>query len=132
MRHPVTGQVFSAGRIRVSQSEVINTFEGGEAKMGLGFAATLGWNEVKIMAGSMLDMEMGKPDAHPAHKEEFVLYHTEPVESSGFVFTTSCPTTLRLAARWTAYVAFVTALHKAATTRIATWLSSKPNPLRGC
>jgi alpha-D-ribose 1-methylphosphonate 5-triphosphate synthase subunit PhnI len=50
----------------------------------LGFSATLGWNEVKVIAASMLDLEMGKPNPHPAHKEEFVLYHTESVESSGF------------------------------------------------
>ena len=26
----------------------------------------------------------GAPAPHPAHTEEFVLYHTEPVEASGF------------------------------------------------
>lgn len=84
MRHPVTGVVFSAGRVRVSQCEVVTEFAGGEAKLALGFAATLGWNEVKTIAASMLDLEMGKAGGHPAHAEEFVLYHTEPVEASGF------------------------------------------------
>jgi alpha-D-ribose 1-methylphosphonate 5-triphosphate synthase subunit PhnI len=32
----------------------------------------------------VLDMAMDQPDSHPAHTEEFVLDHTEPVESSGF------------------------------------------------
>ncbi len=81
LRHPITGDVFSLGRARISTCEVVNNLAD---HLELGFAATLGWNEVKIIAGAMLDMEMDKADAHPAHTEEFVLYHTEAVESSGF------------------------------------------------
>lgn len=55
-----------------------------QPQLELGFAATMGWNEVKTIAASMLDLAMDKPNPHPAHTEEFVLYHTEPVESSGF------------------------------------------------
>jgi alpha-D-ribose 1-methylphosphonate 5-triphosphate synthase subunit PhnI len=85
LAHPVTGAIFSLGRIRASQAEVVTTFGGKDKpQLELGFAATLGWNEVKVIAGSMLDMAMTKPNPHPAHTEEFVLYHTEPVESSGF------------------------------------------------
>jgi alpha-D-ribose 1-methylphosphonate 5-triphosphate synthase subunit PhnI len=100
LRHPVTGTHFSAGRVRVSQAEVANPdYEGakkgpilpgplaikqGAGALKLGFAATLGWNEVKTIAGSMLDLEMNAPEPHPAHREEFVLYHTEAVEASGF------------------------------------------------
>ncbi|MDY7079967.1 MAG: carbon-phosphorus lyase complex subunit PhnI [Chloroflexota bacterium] len=81
LRHPVTGVAFSAGRIRISQTEVVST---NADELELGFAATMGWNEVKTIAGATLDMEMNKPTPHPAHTDEFVLYHTEPVESSGF------------------------------------------------
>lgn len=81
LRHPITGATFSAGRVRVSQCEVVNT---SAAELRLGYAATLGWNEVKVIAAAMLDLEMDAPTPHPAHREEFVLYHTEPVESSGF------------------------------------------------
>ncbi|MBI1297718.1 phosphonate metabolism protein PhnI [bacterium] len=85
IQHPISGVNFSVGRIRVSQAEIVTTFGGKDKpQLELGFAATLGWNEVKIIAGSMLDMAMSKPNPHPAHSEEFVLYHTEPVESSGF------------------------------------------------
>lgn len=86
IKHPLTGATFSAGRVRISQAEVVNTSGGTPEKPGLelGFAATLGWNEVKVIAGSMLDLAMDKPNPHPAHREEFVLYHTEPVEASGF------------------------------------------------
>ncbi|MFN8440211.1 MAG: carbon-phosphorus lyase complex subunit PhnI [Caldilineaceae bacterium] len=86
LTHPITGKEFSAGRIRVSQAEVVSTTGGTPEKpmLELGFCATLGWNEVKVIAASMLDLEMDKPNPHPAHKEEFVLYHTEAVEASGF------------------------------------------------
>lgn len=86
LRHPLTGFDFSIGRIRVSQAEVVAPFGGNSDKLQLdsGFAATLGWNEVKTIAASMLDMAMDKPDPFPALTEEFVLYHTEAVEASGF------------------------------------------------
>lgn len=84
LRHPVTGIAFSAGRIRLSHAEVVTPFARGATKLGLGYAATMGWNEVKILAASMLDLEMENGTKHPAHAEEFVLEHTEPVESSGF------------------------------------------------
>lgn len=85
VKHPVTGEVFSAGRARFSQCEVVapNT---AETTYTIGFAATMGWNEVKLIAASTLDLDMAtsKGEGHPAHQEEFVLYHTEPVEASGF------------------------------------------------
>jgi len=81
LRHPVTGTAFSLGRARISACEVVNNLHD---RLELGFTATLGWNEVKTISGAMLDMEMDKTETHPAHSEEFVLYHTEAVESSGF------------------------------------------------
>lgn len=81
VRHPVTGAAFSAGRVRVSQAEVVSKTAAGYQT---GFAATLGWNEVKLIAASTLDLEMNSANSHPALSEDFVLYHTEPVESSGF------------------------------------------------
>ena len=81
VRHP-RGTVFSAGRVRVSQAEVASAKGGGA--LALGFCATLGWNEVKVIAGATLDLNMdGAPKGSPV-EEEFVLYHTEPVEASGF------------------------------------------------
>jgi alpha-D-ribose 1-methylphosphonate 5-triphosphate synthase subunit PhnI len=83
LRHPVTGARFSAGRVRVSQGEVVSPDHGARG-LKLGHTATVGWNEVKCISGAMLDMEMSAARPHPAHEEEFVLYHTEPVEASGF------------------------------------------------
>jgi alpha-D-ribose 1-methylphosphonate 5-triphosphate synthase subunit PhnI len=86
LTHPITGETFSAGRVRLSQAEVVTTFRGSTDKpqLALGFCATIGWNEVKTIAGSMLDMAMDLPEPHPSHTEDYVLYHTDPVEASGF------------------------------------------------
>lgn len=81
VKHPVTGEPFSVGRIRVSQGEVVNDDKTGYK---VGFTATMGWNEVKLIAGATLDLEMSRENTHPALTEDFVLYHTEPIESSGF------------------------------------------------
>jgi alpha-D-ribose 1-methylphosphonate 5-triphosphate synthase subunit PhnI len=78
--HPIRGEIISIGRARVSQAEVVTK---DAASYRAGFSATFGWNEVKLIAASTLDMEMDSA-AHPAHTEDFVLYHTEMVESSGF------------------------------------------------
>lgn len=81
VRHP-SGAEFSAGRVRVSQAEVTSKGRGGT--LDLGFAATFGWNEVKVIAAATLDLNApGAAKGSPV-EEEFVLYHTEPVEASGF------------------------------------------------
>lgn len=81
VRHP-RGTEFSAGRVRVSQAEVTSKEKGGF--LDLGFAATFGWNEVKVIAAATLDLNSAEaPVGSPVH-EEFYLYHTESVEASGF------------------------------------------------
>ncbi len=86
LEHPITGAAFSAGRVRFSSAEVVTKFTTNKTppELSLGFAACLGWNETKLIAASMLDVAMSLPNPHPAHTEEFVLSHTEPVEASGF------------------------------------------------
>lgn len=78
--HP-NGTKFSAGRVKVSQAEVVS--KQGE-KLGLGFAAALGWNEVKCIAAATLDLNSKGAPKGAATEEEFFLYHTEGVEASGF------------------------------------------------
>lgn len=80
VRHP-RGTLFSAGRVKVSQAEVVSK---NGAELGLGFAATMGWNEVKVIAAATLDLNAKGADKGSATEEEFFLYHTEGVESSGF------------------------------------------------
>jgi alpha-D-ribose 1-methylphosphonate 5-triphosphate synthase subunit PhnI len=85
LTHPLSGEPFSIGRVRVSMAEVVTTVKRAEGPaVKLGFCATVGWNEVKTIAGAMLDMAMDLPEPHASHTEEYVLYHTDPVESSGF------------------------------------------------
>lgn len=93
LRHPVTGVIFSAGRVRVSQGEVVTPFsektepekaDDTKPQLGIGFTATLGWNEVKVISGAMLDMAMNEGADHPMSNDEFILEHTESVEASGF------------------------------------------------
>ncbi len=85
LTHPSTKVEFSAGQVRVSSSEIVTNFAGDpqDPRLDLGFSATLGWNEVKVIAASMLDLSMER-SSHPSQTPEFVLYHTEPVEGSGF------------------------------------------------
>lgn len=80
VRHP-RGTIFSAGRVKISQAEVVNK-KG--AQLELGFAATMGWNEVKVIAAATLDLNSAGAEKGSATEEEFFLYHTEGVESSGF------------------------------------------------
>jgi len=116
VKHPVTGVEFSAGRARVSQAEVVTPNES-KAGLSIGFAATLGWNEVKIIAASTLDLEMNQEEPHPAHTEEFVMYHTEPVESSGFCIHFKLPH----------YVTFTSSVDNIRKV-IATFSSNEPKP----
>ncbi|GAA6180459.1 carbon-phosphorus lyase complex subunit PhnI [Shimia sp. NS0008-38b] len=78
--HP-DGRQFSAGRAKVSQAEVVD--KKGE-NLDLGFAATLGWNEVKCISAATLDLNSEGAEKGSPTEEEFFLYHTEGVESSGF------------------------------------------------
>lgn len=80
VQHP-DGRKFSAGRVKVSQAEVVD--KKGD-KLSLGYAATLGWNEVKCIAAATLDLNRTGSEKGAATEEEFFLYHTEGVESSGF------------------------------------------------
>ncbi len=80
VQHP-DGRAFSAGRVKVSQAEVVD--KKGD-KLGIGYAATFGWNEVKCIAAATLDLNSPGADKGSATEEEFFLYHTEGVESSGF------------------------------------------------
>lgn len=81
VRHP-RGTLFSAGRVKVSQAEV--TSKGKSGLLELGFCATLGWNEVKVISGATLDLNAPAAAKGSPVEEEFFLYHTEPVEASGF------------------------------------------------
>ena len=118
IRHP-RGTVFSAGRVRVSQTEVISKGGGKSETLQLGFSATFGWNEVKVIAGASLDLASNQANPHPASNEEFILYHTEPVESSGFCIHFKLP-------HYVTFQSSLDALRQAKTTEAAPPTISTP------
>lgn len=76
------------GRIRVSECEVISKLKqkgkGSIPYMTLGYGLCFGQNETKAICMGILDRSMRVKDEHPANSQEFVLYHTEGIESFGF------------------------------------------------
>ncbi len=94
--HPVRGGSFRLGRVRLAFAEVVGH---GEKGYRLGFAASLGWSEERVIAGAMLDLEMDRP-SHPARSEEFVLVHTDPLEASGFALHYKLPHYVTFFSNW--------------------------------
>lgn len=76
------------GRIRVTECEVISKLKQKKKDpipyMTLGYGLCFGQNESKAIGMGILDRAMRVNDEHPANSQEFVLYHTEGVESYGF------------------------------------------------
>lgn len=57
-----------------------------QQKLVLGYGACFGQNETKAIAMSILDHALEYQDAdHPTSDDEFVLYHIDTVESTGFI-----------------------------------------------
>lgn len=79
------------GKIRVTEAEMISkaaTKGGSGAKVpyySIGYGLCFGQNETKAICMGILDRAMRIPGNNaPANDQEFVLYHTEGVESLGF------------------------------------------------
>src|SRR5699024_6313617 len=87
------GFAVTIGEITVTECQMINQFAGSETQppqFTRGYGLTFGHCERKAMAMSLVDRalradELGEPREHPAQDEEFVLYHSDNVEASGFV-----------------------------------------------
>ncbi|MCG8542724.1 MAG: carbon-phosphorus lyase complex subunit PhnI [Alphaproteobacteria bacterium] len=81
------------GDIAVTECQMINQFAGStEAppQFTRGYGLAFGHCERKTMAMALVDRalrteELGEAAAHPAQDQEFVLYHSDNVEASGFV-----------------------------------------------
>ncbi|GAB1857639.1 carbon-phosphorus lyase complex subunit PhnI [Flavobacteriaceae bacterium MHTCC 0001] len=78
------------GKIRVTEAEMISkaATKSGNAKVpyySIGYGLCFGQNETKAICMGILDRAMRIPGNNaPANDQEFVLYHTEGVESLGF------------------------------------------------
>ena len=77
------------GRIKVSEAEMIGRVspkkKGELPLLSVGYGLCFGQNETKVICMGMLDSALRNPNNQsPANNQEFVLYHTEGVESYGF------------------------------------------------
>jgi alpha-D-ribose 1-methylphosphonate 5-triphosphate synthase subunit PhnI len=81
------------GDIEVTECQMINQFAGSKdipPQFTRGYGLVFGHQERKAMAMSLVDRslrakELGEPVESPAQMEEFVLSHSDSLESSGFV-----------------------------------------------
>ncbi len=81
------------GEITVTECETVNKFTGGgdiPASFTRGYGLTFGEAERKAMSMALVDRslrseELGETVKGPAQDAEFVLYHSDNVEASGFV-----------------------------------------------
>jgi len=85
--HPVTGEPYIVGEVKVTEAEVLARFEGadGMPRFSLGYGLCFGQNELKAISMAVLDRttRTTRPTC-PAEDQEFVLYHTDGIEAMGF------------------------------------------------
>ncbi|BBK42720.1 carbon-phosphorus lyase complex subunit PhnI [Allostella vacuolata] len=87
------GFAVSLGDVAVTECEMINQFKGSATEppqFTRGYGLAFGHCERKTMAMALVDRalrarELGEEIDSPAQDEEFVLYHADNVEASGFV-----------------------------------------------
>ena len=87
------GFAIDIGDIQVTECDMINQFKGSaneKSRFTRGYGLTFGYGERKAMAMALVDRalrskELGEDADAPAQDEEFVLYHSDNVEASGFV-----------------------------------------------
>jgi alpha-D-ribose 1-methylphosphonate 5-triphosphate synthase subunit PhnI len=81
------------GEITVTECQMVNQFKGSSKvppQFTRGYGLTFGHCERKAMSMALVDRalrarEFGEEIEAPAQDEEFVLYHSDHVEASGFV-----------------------------------------------
>ncbi len=95
--HPLTGEPIEAGEVLVTECEVVAMYApseeaGAKPVFSLGYGACFGHNEVKAISMAILDRSLQKGMAlapgtrpgNPSEDPEFVLLHTDGVDSMGF------------------------------------------------
>ena len=84
------GRIRYIGKIEVTEAEMISSSTVAKKKNDLplyniGYGLCFGQNDTKAICMGILDRAMRSPDPNsPPNDQEFVLYHTEGVESMGF------------------------------------------------
>ncbi len=87
------GFAVEIGEIEVTEVHMVNQFKGSEAappQFTRGYGLVFGHQERKAISMALVDRalrcrELGEAAVSPAQDEEFVLYHSDNVEASGFV-----------------------------------------------
>lgn len=87
------GFEISIGEIELTECQMINQFSGSHdtpAQFTKGYGLVFGHQERKAMAMSLVDralraQELGEAVSSPAQMQEFVLSHSDNLESSGFI-----------------------------------------------
>jgi alpha-D-ribose 1-methylphosphonate 5-triphosphate synthase subunit PhnI len=87
------GFAITIAEITVTECQMVNQFKGSATappQFTRGYGLAFGHAERKAMAMALVDRalrgrELGEPALSPAQDEEFVLYHSDNVEASGFV-----------------------------------------------
>lgn len=91
IQHPVHSKPLYVGRVLITEAEIIAQYGQGDKsskpQLTLGYGLCFGHNELKAMSMGILDRSTrsNSPVKAPAEDEEFVLYHIDGIESSGFV-----------------------------------------------
>ena len=87
------GFAIDIGEVTVTESQMITSIKGASGenpRFTRGYGLIFGHSERKAMSMALIDRalradEFAEPREYPAQDEEFVLYHSDNVESSGFV-----------------------------------------------
>ncbi|WP_089945319.1 carbon-phosphorus lyase complex subunit PhnI, partial [Candidatus Entotheonella palauensis] len=90
---PELGFPIDIGDLTVTECEMVNQFKGSETQppqFTRGYGLAFGHSERKTMSMALVDRalrakELGETPQAPPQDEEFVLYHSDNVEASGFV-----------------------------------------------
>jgi len=90
---PELGFVLEIGSLTITECVMLNAFKGGGSippQYTKGYGLAFGFSERKAMSMSMVDRamrhaEFGELPLFPVQDQEFMLYHSDNVEASGFV-----------------------------------------------
>ena len=91
INHPGSAAPVYLGRVQVTEAEIVAQYsegtKGSKPQLTLGYGLCFGHNELKAISMGILDRTTRSKSAAkaPAEDEEFVLYHIDGIEASGFV-----------------------------------------------
>jgi alpha-D-ribose 1-methylphosphonate 5-triphosphate synthase subunit PhnI len=87
---PELGFAIDIGDITVTECQMVNQFKGTPPQFTRGYGLVFGFCERKAMAMALVDRamraeELGEEVTAPAQNVEFVVYHSDNIEATGFV-----------------------------------------------